>query len=226
MSTNDNESASNVIVVDVSSDSVLAGFAGEDGPQTRFPAVVGRPRHKGVMVGLGQKEAYVGDEAISKRAILTLKTPSAGGIVTNWSDFELLLKHAFANELRVNIEEHPVLITEPLGNPKANREQLIQILFEKFRSPWFYLAQAPVLALRDSGRTTGVVIHISDVATNVVVVRDGHTVFLLKSFCHSRKHRVWTANYDIGEQFFSQFKFTIHDRVVRSLMHPNTIRSD
>lgn len=32
-----------------------AGFAGDDAPRAVFPSIVGRPRHEGVMVGMGQK---------------------------------------------------------------------------------------------------------------------------------------------------------------------------
>lgn len=52
------------LVCDNGTGMVKAGFAGDDAPRAVFPSIVGRPRHTGVMVGMGQKDAYVGDEVL------------------------------------------------------------------------------------------------------------------------------------------------------------------
>ena len=162
------------IVIHLGSELVQVGFGGDDAPRAVTRAVVGRCKHAGVMVGMDQKDAYVGDEAQCKRGVLTLKYPVEHGIVTNWDDMEKLLHHAFYNELRVAPEEHPVLFTCALTNSKANKERMFQILFENFNVPACFPSTPQVLALYASGRTTGLVVDLGATNMTVTPVYEGY----------------------------------------------------
>ena len=173
------EAVPNIIVIDSGSYHTKAGFAGDVVPRT-VPSVIGRPRgaYAGVM---GQNVFYAGDEALAKRGILTLKWPMDGiqpngGIKTDWDDMEKVWHHTFYNELRVQPEEHPVLLTEAPLNPKASRERMVTIMFETFNVPAMFSAPAALLSLFAAGRNTGIVIDLGEHATYAVPFYDGHLI--------------------------------------------------
>ena len=113
------ESENQIVVIDNGSGMMKAGLAGEEGPSAVFCAMVGRPKMQSAMMGVSQKEAYIGEEAQQKRGILNLKYPIANGIVTDWDDMEQVWHHTFYNELRVVPSDLAgVLVTEAPRNPK------------------------------------------------------------------------------------------------------------
>ena len=94
-----------------------------------------------------KKKVYVGEQAYSKKGILSLKYPIEHGIVTNWDDYEKILDQVFIEEIKVDPSNHPVLLTEIPRNPKGNREKLIQILFETYDVPNYYLSTQGIVLL-------------------------------------------------------------------------------
>ncbi|KAK2117644.1 hypothetical protein P7K49_004530 [Saguinus oedipus] len=106
------------------------------------------------MVGMVQKDSYVGNKAQSKHNTLTLKYPIQQGIITIWDDMEKIWHHTFCNELHMAPEKHMVLL----------REKMTQIMFETF------------LSLYTSGHTTGIVMDSGDGVTHMVPIYKDYTV--------------------------------------------------
>eukprot|EP01068_Selenidium_serpulae_P009604 Selendium_serpulae@DN5272_c0_g2_i3.p3 len=144
--------ANQPVVIDNGSGIMKAGFAGDDLPKCLFASFVGRPKHKRVMAGAVEGDVFVGTKAEELRGLLSLKYPICHGMVEDWIDMEHVWSHVYS-EMKINSEEHPVLLTEAPLNPRRNREKSAEIFFETFSCPALFISAQAILSLYASGRT-------------------------------------------------------------------------
>lgn len=103
----------------------------------------------------------------------------------DWDCAERLWEQALWRYLRINPEDHTVILTEPPLNPPESREAMAEIFFETFSVPSLFIGVQAVLALYASmasaatsatHQLTGTVIDSGDGCTHVVPVVDGYVV--------------------------------------------------
>lgn len=105
--------------------------------------------------------------------VLALDWTIDSGHVKNWEDMEQIWSHTFFEQLRVNPDEHCVMVTEAPLNSNANREKSIELLHETFDVAGSSLQVQGALAMWASGHTSGMVVDIGDGVTHCMPVVDG-----------------------------------------------------
>lgn len=184
-----------------------AGVASDETPSCVFPAVVGRPKHKKVGGGDDEEEFFLGDAAMAKRGVFEISYPVEHGVVNDWAEMEQIWKYTFFEQLRINPEEHAVLVTEAPMQAKKNRERMVEVLFEKFDVPAMYVAIQAVMSLYSSGRTTGCIVDSGDGVTHVVPVYEGfacnHAIMRMNLAGRDLSEFMCTELHAIGQNFTS-----------------------
>ena len=65
-----------------------------------FPSVIGTPKYTNIMMGVGFRDVYVGDEAESKQGVMNIHYLFHNGNILNWDWFKRVVDHTFYNECR------------------------------------------------------------------------------------------------------------------------------
>lgn len=128
------------------------------------------------MLGSLEGDFFIGSRIQELRGLLRIKYPLEHGIVTDWADMERIWSYIYSEELKIQSEDHPILLTEAPHNPRTNRDTAAQLMFETFNIPALYVSIQAVLSLYASGRTTGIVLDSGDGVTHAVPVYDGFSV--------------------------------------------------
>ncbi|MHA1398584.1 MAG: actin, cytoplasmic 2 [Candidatus Heimdallarchaeaceae archaeon] len=168
----------NPLILDNGTGFTKNGFAGEDQPRSVFPTVIDYPKHPVVMPDVEGwvREFYIGEEAMNLRGLLRLVYPIEHGQVQDWQAMESIWHYTFYNDLRLNPNEHPIMLTEPPLNDNKNKEKMAELMFETFNVPALYISMQAILSLYASGRTTGLVVDAGDGVIHIVPVYEGFAI--------------------------------------------------
>lgn len=177
------EMDNDVIVIDLGSGFVKAGWAGEDAPRFVIPCIVCDNADKAApALGIDQvdsQEYLVGQDALnamhanSGEAAQTAVHPIQRGVVTDWGALQRILDHLFKSCLNVDPTQYACLVTVPPIGGKAMLDELAKRMFKAFNVPALCICNASVLSLFSTGRTTGVVLEVGEGATFSVPVFEG-----------------------------------------------------
>lgn len=171
------------IIIDIGSSEVRVGYSVEDKPSITFPNYIGEPKYNKILKTFNRygeeiKDVFVGNDCSKYMGIIKLNYPAKHGSFSSERDISLIFNHIY-NQLQFTpdqVKEHPVLITEPILNPKSNREKISEVLFEQFDTPGLFFASQPILSLFKESATTGTVLESGDGVTQVCSVYEGYSL--------------------------------------------------
>ena len=75
------------IIIDIGSAYVKIGFASESSPRFVFPCITGTEKYKSIMVDVGARSVYVGNDAMRMRGVLKVKYPIQRGVIMDWNEY-------------------------------------------------------------------------------------------------------------------------------------------
>ena len=160
------------VVIDNGSGFIKAGLSGEDCPRINEPTVIGVPKNPGIMLGMDQKDFYVGHEAVDKAIFLNMYEPVVNGYIENWDNMEHIWTQIY-QDLNLSSKENPLFFVDTPLTPRSVREKMAEFVFDKFEPPFLYMYTGSVLSLFASGKTTGLVVDSGEGRTHAVPIYEG-----------------------------------------------------
>lgn len=117
----------------------------------------------------------MGTDAARNKQQLELSYPMRNGIVQSWEEMSLIWDHAFGpQQLHVDPSECRILLTDPAMNPTANRQRMLEVMFETYGVAGANMQIQAVLTLYAQGLLTGLVVDSGDGVSHAVAVVDGY----------------------------------------------------
>lgn len=154
----------NAIVLDAGTFSTRIGYAGDDYPKVTVPSSYAKTEDGKKIFGLGMEYPRGGQE------IVPIMKDS---MIVDWEGAIEQYRYYFDNILKIDYQEQPIIITEPVWTPKEYRQKLVETFYREFDFPALYLARTPTCISFQQGRSTCLVVDLGYDSISVAPVVDG-----------------------------------------------------
>ncbi|KFQ68445.1 Actin-like 7A, partial [Phaethon lepturus] len=161
------------VVVDIGTGYFKCGFAGDPWPSYTVSSTVGKPIRE---TGSNQKETFVGRELQNSSVPLTLINPIRHGIVVDWNCVHNTLECIFQTEMKIQPEDHALLVSVPPLCSITDKERYAEMMFEGLHMPAVHIAYQSHLSMYSYGKTSALVVESGHGASHVVPIYDGYII--------------------------------------------------
>jgi actin-related protein len=180
------------IIVDIGSAYTKVGFSGDPKPRYVFPTITGTEKYKSIMVDVGARSVYVGEDAMRIRGVLKVKYPIQRGTISDWNEYYEILNHIFYTLLRIDtLSYYPIIYIEHPFVPPETKEYIARVLFETHQVKSLIMMQSPLLSSFSVGLTTGLVVESGDGVTWIVPIINGQMY-------HQAIQKLYLAGVDVN----------------------------
>lgn len=154
------------IIINITSDSIVAGFAEGVKPVGTEKAVFGILKTDG-------RSMKFGEDVNKFKKSLNIITTVKNGLITDWKNIDKIFENIFKNILKVNPVNYSLLITDSPVTPQGNRDKLASILYEEFKVKDIKFMDEATLAILETGKPSGVYVDISNSQIKITTVING-----------------------------------------------------
>lgn len=153
----------NAIVLTPGSHTTRIGYAGDD-----FPKIITESHYATDNSGT----RIFGESINVPRLNYDIKPILADSTIIDW-DAALDQYTHFFDMMKIDQQDQPILITEPIWTDSTYRKTLIENFYENFQFPALYLAKTPTCVSFQQGRPNCLVVDLGHDTTSVTPVVDG-----------------------------------------------------
>ncbi|XP_057276722.1 actin-like protein 7A [Pezoporus wallicus] len=159
------------LVVDTGMGHFKCGFAGDLWPLSVVSPTFGKTTWE---AGSNQRETFVGKELQNSSISSARTNPVRHGTVVDWNSVRDILKCIFKVEMKIQPEDHAVLMSVPPLCSTTDKGKYAEMLFEGLHMPAIHLAYQSHLSMYSYGKTSALVVESGHGVSHVVPIYEGY----------------------------------------------------